>query len=646
MASRPAATTALVCLSLLACAREPLDAPTAVSVAQGLTFELVGVTWRPARGAAGYELEVRVGGGDWTTAVPPEYLADGRAAGADLVLPVGTGERTPAAVRLRAVRGDRRSAWVEVAFATGLREPGSVLATAAPLAPPYHGNGSPITVAFENRSARATRVRVERAVLDGKEAFTDVYEGPLQAGAGVFEDAGVPDGEAFAYRVRVADAQGESAPVRTISPYIDVVAPEGVVASAVEGGVRVTWTTRSKGAVVVTREVPGEPAGTSLATTLSAGTTSWLDALPAAWPGTRYLVSAVTGPFTAATAAPATLATVERRVPQRLVGRARALPGEGGIVFAPGGLVHLLDTGRGTLYRDVGGSWEARAVLGAGVGADGAGRLHAVHRLADGLAHLWWDGAAWRDEPFPSAPVRTGVAFGVARDGVIHALHDTDLGAAPYPPVLYSTGAGAAVETEELFPARLPYPYCGLPGRIAVADDGGVAFVMPCSTGAAWVAAVLTRAAGAPAFSVDEVPLKTPDGMFDLAGAARGGDVAVLERGLLRPDPTLRRLLHRRVSGAWAEPEEIPDFDSSGQPWGAVLSPDGSRLYLYVSAYPSPPELRIRGPEGWSRVAVGPRAPFSFAMGFWPDGRFHMEAELGFAPNAVGALFEELPASP
>ena len=267
-------------------------APANLSAAAA-SASLVNLNWADMSGdESGFEVERSADGG--ATFAPLATLPAGATSHADAA---GLQAGGTYQYRVRAINAGGASAWSNVAVVTTP----AVGGPAAP-APPADlaaqaVSGTSVNLTWADRSTDETGFVVERSTAGG--AFAPLAS--LPAGATSHRDDTATPGTRYAYRVRAANAAGQSAPsneavVTTPATGAAPAAPSGLTATAISAGeVRLAWSDISadETGFVVERSANGGAFATLV--TLGAGATQHADTTVSPGTTSAYRVRATNG---------------------------------------------------------------------------------------------------------------------------------------------------------------------------------------------------------------------------------------------------------------------------------------------------------------------------------------------------------------
>jgi len=610
----------------------PPPAPTLHQLDDPAVFDWVTVRWD------GYDATRPVEGWEVEGRLPPASFAvlHGAALPAsERFLALELDPETPELVDLEfRVRSLPDGPWSSVAVLhRGIR---------APVFTGPRPNGTALEVEWENRSAVADGVVLERRVSQPDQTALPWEPLPVtgpQADSYTDTDLGPwTDGTALEYRIAATKGARASAWATSGTGRSALAAPSVREGEPLPGGTRLTWTAPSRWVTeyVIERVELGDVVFEEVAR-VAPSATPWED-----WEGDlglyRYLVrarSALTYPYIESERSSVLVA----RTPPRDWGFSAKVVAASQGVIARGtrGIAAAFGLGWTSVdspsYRPPGDAVQAYLSTPAGSKAwmpgvlvDGNGWPHAVfargpasRTLPVPIVHAWHDGTAWREEEIARRVISDGdgtelVRFTIGSDGTLHASWqcgpDPSLGLE-----VATRDPSGAWQVENLSAVLGAYRW----KNHFLAGDGGGA---PHLVTADWDGTLVHVARGPSGWQAEPVPTGGPvavgfvDDTF-LAFLA-GGDRLVLAYHDAPASPAEAseevRVLERGPAG-WGTPVTV-----KAQAWSAVaVSPDGSRIAI----------VDCPGSQVESRVTI-------LASGGETALRFyslHGSPVLGFAPD-------------
>jgi len=640
----------------------PPDGPRDLAAwADAVEFDLVHLSWTPASGEDGYELEWRVGAGGWQVLNP--WIGSG-AAEISLAIDPATAERTQLLFRLRAVTRGQPSRWSNDALLLrGIRPPSSF---AAEMGVQYTTRTGPVIVTWTNASQVATEIQLERTPLDGGGNLTTwsaLPEATLEAGR--YVDHLLEDGLAYAYRVRVGDAGLWSFLRQEQTPAVDLAAPWGLHAVVADDGVRLTWTNQSTTAETATvLRYTGEWPWWDLVVDLPAVPDSWVDDLPV-WPAATYQVTvARPGVYLYASTELAQVEPFTLTGPPALAASARHMPEGEWVARDASGRFHVAQHVYQSprIHRAASSGHETYVLPGAyrlaapGVALDGQGWPHSVFlRDATGstlteVVHAWWNGTAWESEVVATDDVAPGGStteqawFELDSAGALQVLYRR-LEAFPAQDTLVHVARDRAGWAETVVTTPSVPDFARWSATFAVASDGS-AYVAQIGQSVALsrsLALLCTRSSSG-AWSDEIVPV----GSFDFDGpwlaAGVGGNAALTFTSRFVDVDVISVM---KLGGTWGAPELVTTRTPGGSSLdlAAAGSSDLSKLALSVWSG-GRTDVLIRGDSGWQGVTVGPSNVLRGWLGFDASGKawalFPMDSA-SLAQTMPYSFFDEMP---
>lgn len=612
-----AARTAVVAAIFLAGCLGGLPAPEGLTV-RTQSFDEVELTWSPACSGCALEiawvhegsLQLVIGGplGPGTTSVVASFAQ-------------GAPELLQLQFRLRAVRGDEKSAWsAPVAYLRGVREP--VFQAVSTV------GGEAVQLSWQNQSLVASELVLER-VTGGPGGVPEVTPLTTDFSASDFLDADAPELALVTYRLRYGVAGVWSLDGTTLAR-LPLRQPREVAAMAGPGGVTVSWTPRS--AAATAQQVHCSWCLGGAAVTPDAGSFVVPGFPP--WPAAVYWVEAVESSpqFQLPEDLPvATLPPFQLQDPAvTLIASAGPYPDALRPRDADGAWYDWsYQAGGTTAARHDATASTAHQLDGSrclGLEHDGAGNPHLVTvepagAGAEALAHHWHDGAGWHVETSEPLPLLDhGAWFGVDAAGAVELAYLRLVEGAGLKAVHGTVSAGTFTWNELAGLDADPFDT-----SFAVASDGWAHVTGWSGTGPA----VASRPPGG-SWQVEPLPFAA----HSLAPGL-GGDLAI-HRQEGNVGFNLKVEFSERAGGIWSPVETVGRVINGGS---RVLSHHGAsdRWAMTIEVPDSNPagarsDLFLRGPDGWSQTQLTTvRAAVSPA--FLPDGRLVLTGQ--------GAVWEE-----
>ena len=626
------------------------DAPASFGAASS-TFDSVYLTWSAQAGIDAWQLETRVGTGPWGPTA-------GYAAGPSVwYVPLAdVPEATTCAFRLRSIAAGHASAWAATQVLHGPRPPASVAAQPAP------GNGSmnaPITVRWTNTSAVATDVRVERTIRDNNADRPWIVLPGATLAAGALVDAGVEEGVAYTYRVRVGVGGVWSDAVEAWTDPVVFFAPTELSAEMATTGVRLTWRSRSAAATETSIVVFHEGESGVPEARLPGLPTSWVHGPLPVWPVARYLVAVGDGGYRFASSNVADLPPFRIAGPPGLAASAATLPLGSAVARDGDGRFHVVvptaydafEVQRATATGpEAHACANVRGLFDPGIAVDATGNPHVVYERYGATAwitevvHEAWNGTGWDAEVVGTIDAASYRSFALDPAGALHLVHVPQFATSPLVHLVHE----GLTTTETILPPDPISSLAPVKFDLATGPDGTavVARAGPRAGAGTDTIVVSTRTPGG-AWSHDPAPVGTVVVVQLEVAAGSGGDVAIAwtDRSHFSVDGGDDVLVVRRTGGVWSAPERVVARPWSGSEGPFALAGSGDLAKLVLSVPVSGrTRLFVRGAGGWEGVEVGPSAPPAW-VGVGPAGAWALyrnEFFYGAKPSRY-SLFDEVP---
>jgi hypothetical protein len=631
------------------------QAPSALSISPS-GFDQVVVDWPRIPGVADhFRLEMRVEGGEWVEADSGWPM---RLVSVDLsLLP----EQVDVAFRLQLQRAGAVSAYTEARWRRGIRPP-SGFAARAPTGLPGSPPAGTVALSWTIASARSAQVELMRAPDLGAARSWSFLPAP-PAGATAAADTEPPEAVPVVYRIRsVAAGEVSDWVEATADGTVPLLPAVGLRAVREPGGVRVTWTARSRRATgqVLERMALDGFLQPEAAFPLPADATSYLDPDPDPWPVRRYRVATDSGPTSVerVTSAPAVIEAWLVPGPPDVRAGSVLLPWGASFARAPDGSFHVagFEGFAARVHRREAGAWAVHDLPDGvfdvpALRVDAQGVLHTLYVVPGvtpappALRHDWHDGQGWRSEEVPAAlPSNFVPPVDIDAAGALHVLALRTGGDAI--PGDHWVGQGGSWASEAI-PA--PDTAAGFLAAFRVASDG-TAFALYWASGSPSECRLQIRPAGGVWGATELVPG---------CGTARARHLIPGDGGLatvvLQVDDGLVATelwaIRRSAGGGYQVPERIDRLPPAGASLVFTSSAAGERVAFVASAFlstePFPDVLCARGAGAsgtWGAIRLGPGRARTWTLGFGASGKVWALGGFEFGtsgPPLPHALFEE-----
>ena len=601
----------------------PPAPPTGLTTVQNpYDFNGVEVSWTPpGESITAYEGQGRMGTGAWESLgepIPAAYQGQ-PITGGSLELNDAVPEQTDFSFRLRSLRGSTAGPWSgEAAYHRGVRWPMNL--TARP-------TEAGVTLAWQNPSAVATTVRIERQITGSWGVLAEVPGTQTT----YTDSTGLVVDQAMLYRLIATTGEEESLSSATASATYPESAAHDVIATVEGTQVRLRWSNppvpidsvRIHRADDLNAAYFSNPVAE-----LPAGATEYLDSPPAG--GHVYYVQVVyPGSHLGPPSGGVQVMTPPEGLAVALVtypdAQAVARDSQGRLAFAHGGSFYPPATGTMSVSFSGAGAapdhdlGTANAWVAPSVAFDPQDHPHILlvraipgNDARQRLVHVWYDGASWSEEVVTDSVFDpNSVRFTIDGAGGVHTTWST---VTPAPVAGYARRDAGGWVVEDLT-ALLP---AGEPLLGLAVDGAGVPGILARTTTYGLV--LLRRQSAWASEAVPDAPVATGGlyrgptglGLIELRCDSAGGYVAHL-------------VATERTAAGWGAVSSLADFavcipiDSVG----AMTSADGSRTVVVLGmSFNSTLYLEQSG-QPWTTLPLG----FPIGAGItWFDGADRLRA--------------------